>query len=175
MAKGRELKGRIKSVENTRKITRTMEMVATSKMKRAADRVASARPYALALGELLSQVYTPELADRFPLLRRPTQVKRVALVVLTANRGLCGGFNTNLLREARARLAELESELAQRIETIARVRVVPGSPRWFGAGAAGHIRLSLATTRAVLDEALTRIERAWPAILAAPTTAATND
>ena len=68
-----------------------------------------------------------------------------------------------------------ESELAQRIETIARVRVVPGSPRWFGAGAAGHIRLSLATTRAVLDEALTRIERAWPAILAAPTTAATND
>ena len=110
MAKGRELKGRIKSVENTRKITRTMEMVATSKMKRAADRVASARPYALALGELLSQVYTPELADRFPLLRRPTQVKRVALVVLTANRGLCGGFNTNLLREARARLAELEQQ-----------------------------------------------------------------
>jgi F-type H+-transporting ATPase subunit gamma len=110
MAKGRELKGRIKSVENTRKITRTMEMVATSKMKRAADRVASARPYALALGELLSQVYTPELADRFPLLRRPTTVKRVALVVLTANRGLCGGFNTNLLREARARLNELEQQ-----------------------------------------------------------------
>jgi F-type H+-transporting ATPase subunit gamma len=108
MAKGRELKGRIKSVENTRKITRTMEMVATSKMKRAADRVSSARPYALALGEVLSHVYTPELAERFPLLRRPTQIKKVALVVLTANRGLCGAFNTNLLREARARLAELE-------------------------------------------------------------------
>ena len=110
MAKGRELKGRIKSVENTRKITRTMEMVATSKMKRAADRVASARPYALALGEVLSHVYTPELAERFPLLRRPTQIKNVALVVLTANRGLCGAFNTNLLREARARLAELEGK-----------------------------------------------------------------
>jgi len=110
MAKGRELKGRIKSVENTRKITRTMEMVATSKMKRAADRVASARPYALALGEVLSHVYTPELAERFPLLRRPAQAKRVALVVLTANRGLCGGFNTNLLREARMRLAELEKQ-----------------------------------------------------------------
>ncbi len=108
MAKGRELKGRIKSVENTRKITRTMEMVATSKMKRAADRVSSARPYALALGEVLSHVYTPELAERFPLLRRPAQIKKVALVVLTANRGLCGAFNTNLLREARARLAELE-------------------------------------------------------------------
>ena len=110
MAKGRELKGRIKSVENTRKITRTMEMVATSKMKRAADRVSSARPYALALGEVLSHVYTPELAERFPLLRRPAQVKTVALVVLTANRGLCGAFNTNLLREARARLAELEGK-----------------------------------------------------------------
>lgn len=58
-----------------------------------------------------------------------------------------------------------EDELAARIERLARVRVVPGSPRWFGAGASGHIRLSLATTEAVLDEALTRIERAWDAIL----------
>ena len=110
MAKGRELKGRIKSVENTRKITRTMEMVATSKMKRAADRVSAARPYALALGEVLSHVYTPELAEQFPLLRRPAQVKRAALVVLTATRGLCGAFNTNLLRESRARLAEWEGK-----------------------------------------------------------------
>lgn len=110
MAKGRELKGRIKSVENTRKITRTMEMVATSKMKRAADRVSAARPYALALGEVLSHVYTPELAEQFPLLRRPAQIRRAALVVLTANRGLCGAFNTNLLRESRARLAEWEGQ-----------------------------------------------------------------
>lgn len=110
MAKGRELKGRIKSVENTRKITRTMEMVATSKMKRAADRVSAARPYALALGDVLSHVYTPELAERFPLLRRPGQLKRAALVIITANRGLCGAFNTNLLREGRARLAAMEAE-----------------------------------------------------------------
>lgn len=108
MAKGRELKGRIKSTENTRKITRTMEMVATSKMKRATDRVAAARPYAVALGEVLAQVYAPDLAERFPLLRRPARPRTVALVLLTANRGLCGGFNTNLIREARARLAELE-------------------------------------------------------------------
>ena len=59
-----------------------------------------------------------------------------------------------------------EDVLAARIEQHARVRVVPGSPRWFGAGAAGHVRLSLATTRGVLDEALARIERAWPAITA---------
>jgi len=57
-------------------------------------------------------------------------------------------------------------EIAERIEAHARVRVVPGSERWFGAGASGHIRLSLATTREVLEEALSRIERAWPAVTA---------
>ncbi len=110
MAKGRELKGRIKSVENTRKITRTMEMVATSKMKRATDRVAAARPYAVALGEMLRHVYTPELAEQFPLLRRPAQQRKVAMLILTANRGLSGAFNSNLIKEARLRLAELEAK-----------------------------------------------------------------
>ena len=71
MAKGRELKGRIKSVENTRKITRTMEMVATSKMKRAQDRVAAARPYAQALRDVIASLYSPDLAEQFPLLRQP--------------------------------------------------------------------------------------------------------
>jgi F-type H+-transporting ATPase subunit gamma len=108
MAKGRELKGRIKSVENTRKITRTMEMVATSKMKRAQDRVVAARPYANALTEVISSLYSAELAERFPLLRQPSPPRRVALVVLTSNRGLAGGFNANLIKEARARIAELE-------------------------------------------------------------------
>ena len=110
MAKGRELKGRIKSVENTRKITRTLEMVATSKMKRATDRVAAARPFALALGDMLSHVYSPDLAQQFPLLRRPIQTKTVALLLITSNRGLCGGFNSNLIKEARARIAEWEAK-----------------------------------------------------------------
>jgi F-type H+-transporting ATPase subunit gamma len=108
MAKGRELKGRIKSVENTRKITRTMEMVATSKMKRAQDRVAAARPYANALGEVISSLYSPELAERFPLLRQPERERRAAVIVLTSNRGLAGAFNANILKEARALLARLE-------------------------------------------------------------------
>ncbi|HEY2064541.1 MAG TPA: ATP synthase F1 subunit gamma [Gemmatimonadaceae bacterium] len=108
MAKGRELKGRIKSVENTRKITRTMEMVATSKMKRAQDRVVAARPYATALADVISSLYSPDLAERFPLLRQPAQQRRVALVVISSNRGLAGAFNANLIKEARARVAELE-------------------------------------------------------------------
>jgi F-type H+-transporting ATPase subunit gamma len=108
MAKGRELKGRIKSVENTRKITRTMEMVATSKMKRAQDRVVAARPYANALTDVISSLYSSDLAERFPLLRQPAKQARVALIVLTSNRGLAGGFNANLIKEARARIADLE-------------------------------------------------------------------
>ena len=108
MAKGRELKGRIKSVENTKKITRTMEMVATSKMKRAVDRVAAARPYASALAEVIGDLYSDELAEQFPLLRQPSQMRRVAHIILTSNRGLCGGFNANLVKEARTQLAALE-------------------------------------------------------------------
>ena len=110
MAKGRELKGRIKSVENTRKITRTMEMVATSKMKRAQDRVSAARPYAQALADVIGSLYSPDLAERFPLLRQPTQIKRAAVILLTSNRGLAGAFNANLIKEARATLARLEGE-----------------------------------------------------------------
>ena len=107
MAKGRELKGRIKSVENTRKITRTMEMVATSKMKRAQDRVVAARPYANSLTEVIANLYTPELAERFPLLRQPPETKKAAVIILTSNRGLAGAFNANLLKEARNLLARL--------------------------------------------------------------------
>src|SRR2546422_2694331 len=111
MAKPRELRRRIKSVQSTRKITKTMELVATSKLKRAQDRVVAARPYAAALAEVIGDLYAPELAERFPLLRQPGgKSRRVALVVITANRGLCGAFNANLIREARRRIEQLESE-----------------------------------------------------------------
>jgi F-type H+-transporting ATPase subunit gamma len=107
MAKARELRRRIKSVENTRQITKTMEMVATSRLKRAQDRVVGARPYADALAELLASLYIPDLAERFPLLRQPASSgQRVALVFITSNRGLCGGFNANLIRMTATLLAE---------------------------------------------------------------------
>jgi F-type H+-transporting ATPase subunit gamma len=113
MAKGRELIGRIKTTENTRKITRTMEMVATSKMKRAQDRVVAARPYAQALGDVIGSLFNAELAERFPLLRQPAHEKRVAVLLMTANRGLCGGFNANLIKEARATVGALEARGVQ--------------------------------------------------------------
>jgi F-type H+-transporting ATPase subunit gamma len=116
MAKPRELKRRIRSVQNTKKITKTMELVSTSKLKRAQDRVVGARPYAQALAEVIGQLYSPELAERFPLLRQPgktargTGVRRAAVLLITSNRGLCGAFNANLIREARRRLEELEAQ-----------------------------------------------------------------
>ena len=116
MAKARELKRRIRSVQNTKKITKTMELVSTSKLKRAQDRVVGARPYAQALAEVIGELYSPELAERFPLLRQPGAtgrgkgLRRVALLLITSNRGLCGAFNANLIREARRRLSELESQ-----------------------------------------------------------------
>ncbi|HEX4627838.1 MAG TPA: ATP synthase F1 subunit gamma [Gemmatimonadales bacterium] len=109
MPKPRELRRRIRSIQNTRKITKTMELVATSKLKRAQDRVIAARPYAAALSEVMGDLYAPELAERFPLLRQPAgPLRRVALLLITANRGLCGAFNANLIREARRRIEALE-------------------------------------------------------------------
>src|SRR5881394_2481437 len=114
MAKPRELKRRIRSVQNTRKITKTMELVSTSKLKRAQDRVVGARPYAQALAEVIGELYSPALAERFPLLRQPAHgVRRAAVVLITSNRGLCGAFNANLIREARRRMKELEDQGAQ--------------------------------------------------------------
>ena len=110
MAGERDVKRRIKSVENTRQITRTMELVATSKMKRATDRVHAARPYASGLQDIVRGLYSPSLADRYPILRRPEETKRAAVLLLTANRGLCGAFNSNLIRQARNLIDELRAE-----------------------------------------------------------------
>ena len=112
--KGRQLRGRIRSVQNTRKITRTMELVATSKLKRAQDRVVAARPYAEALQQVLGDLVTPELAAEFPLLRVPEPPARggprqAAVILVTSNRGLAGAFNSNLIKEARRTIERLEA------------------------------------------------------------------
>jgi F-type H+-transporting ATPase subunit gamma len=110
MAKTREIRRRIRSIEKTRQITKTMEMIATSKLKRASDRVAAARPYAQRLAVVIGRLLDPELRERYPLLRRPAQQRRAAIVVLTSNRGQAGAFNVNLTREARTLLARLREE-----------------------------------------------------------------
>jgi F-type H+-transporting ATPase subunit gamma len=113
MAKARDLRRRMRSVEKTRQITKTMEMVSTSKLKRAQDRVVAARPYAAALAEVLAELFDPGLSERFPLLRKVEAVRRAAVVLITSNRGLCGGFNANLIRLARQRQEALASAGAE--------------------------------------------------------------
>lgn len=110
MAKTREIKRRLTSIDKTRQITRTMEMVATSKLKKLSDLVHAARPYSERLGEVIGRLTDPELRARYPLLRRPEQVDRAAVILLTSNRGLAGAFNVNLIREARDLVERLEAE-----------------------------------------------------------------
>jgi F-type H+-transporting ATPase subunit gamma len=109
MAKAREIGRRMKSVRSTRKITRTMEMVATSKLRRAQQRVVQARPYADRLASVVENLITPELAELEPLLRQPERIRRAAVLLITSNRGLCGAFNVNLIRKAREQMDYLHA------------------------------------------------------------------
>lgn len=115
MAQTRALRRRIRSIESISQVTRTMEMVSTSKLKRAQDRVVGARPYAQALAETIGDLLSPELAERFPLLRQPAPPSRggpgrAAVLLITSNRGLAGAFNANLIRAAVARERELVAQ-----------------------------------------------------------------
>ncbi len=101
MAGTKEIKGRIVSVKNTRKITRTMEMVSTAKSKRMTDRVNAAKPYGEKIAELMDTLGGLKGQVESPLLRAVSEPKRIAVLVVTANRGLCGGYNANTLKLAR--------------------------------------------------------------------------
>jgi len=111
MAKARELKRRIKSIDNTRQITKTMEMVAASKLKRAQDRVIAARPFDEFMRQVIGQLRegAGESLGDFPLLREEPVSGRAAVLVVTSNRGLAGAFNANLVRAARTLLTEIRS------------------------------------------------------------------
>ena len=111
MAKARALDRRRRSVKNIRKITRTMELIATARFKKAMDRSLSARDYTLRLTKILENIASVGAGTSFehPLLQvRPT--KRSAVLVLTGNRGLCGGYNSNVVRQAQAILGQWRSE-----------------------------------------------------------------
>ncbi len=99
MASQRDIKRRIESVRNTRKITRAMELVASAKLRRAQDRIEALRPYARALREQMAQASRETVALRnFPLLAEREEIERAAIVTITGDRGLAGAFNVNILR-----------------------------------------------------------------------------
>ena len=98
MAGTKEIRLKIKSVQNTRKITKAMEMVAASKMKKAQERMRSGRPYAQRILSIAMHAARANAEYKHPLLTRRENVRRVGAVVITTDKGLCGGLNTNLLR-----------------------------------------------------------------------------
>ena len=98
MAGTKEIRLKIKSVQNTRKITKAMEMVAASKMKKAQERMRSGRPYAQRILNITMHAARANAEYKHPLLTRRPEVKRVGAVVITTDKGLCGGLNTNVLR-----------------------------------------------------------------------------
>ena len=109
MAKARALDRRRKSVKNIRKITRTMELIATARFKKAMDRSVAARDYTRHLAKILENIASVGADVAHPLLEiRPTQ--RSAVLVLSGNRGLCGGYNSNVVRQAVALLGQWKSE-----------------------------------------------------------------
>lgn len=105
------IRKRIKSVASTKKITRTMEMVATSKLQKTQGRVVGSRPYTTTLASLLDALsQAVGSLGSFPLFERRTPTRRVLVFVITSNRGLCGGYNSNLVRKAREHVAALKAE-----------------------------------------------------------------
>ncbi|GGP22941.1 F0F1 ATP synthase subunit gamma [Silvimonas iriomotensis] len=98
MAGGKEIRTKIKSVKNTQKITRAMEMVATSKMRKAQERMRSARPYGEKIRNVAAHLSQAFVDYPHPYLQKRESVKRVGLIVVTSDKGLCGGLNTNVLR-----------------------------------------------------------------------------
>jgi F-type H+-transporting ATPase subunit gamma len=109
MPGSKEIRVKIRSVQNTRKITKAMEMVAASKMRKAQDRMRAARPYGEKMRLVAAHMAGANPEYRHPFLIKRPEVKNVGMIVVTSDKGLCGGLNTNVLRLALARIKELEA------------------------------------------------------------------
>jgi F-type H+-transporting ATPase subunit gamma len=110
MAGSKEIRTKIKSVQNTRKITKAMEMVAASKMRKAQERMRAARPYGEKIRNVAAHISHANPEYRHPFLIERDTVKKVGIIVITADKGLCGGLNTNVLRMALGKIKEWDSE-----------------------------------------------------------------
>jgi len=110
MANSKEIRTKIKSVQNTRKITKAMEMVAASKMRRAQERMRAARPYADKIRNIAAHLGQANPEYRHPFLIVREQVKNAGVIVITTDKGLCGGLNTNILRAVTNKLKELDGQ-----------------------------------------------------------------
>jgi F-type H+-transporting ATPase subunit gamma len=118
MAAGKEIRGKIKSVENTKKITKAMEMVAASKMRKAQDRMRSARPYSEKIRNIAANLSQANPEYSHPFLVKQDAAKTVGIIVVTTDKGLCGAMNTNVLRQVTNKVRELETA-GNKVEAVA--------------------------------------------------------
>jgi F-type H+-transporting ATPase subunit gamma len=120
MAVGKEIRGKIKSVENTKKITKAMEMVAASKMRKAQDRMRAARPYSEKVRTITANLAgaNPEYTHPFMAQAKDVKAKAVGFIVVTTDKGLCGGMNTNVLRQVTMKAREVE-QAGNTVEAVA--------------------------------------------------------
>src|SRR5271157_483578 len=109
MAKTRALVKRRKAIRNIRKITRTMELIATARFKKAMDRATEAEAYTRKIAELAADLSASATNVTHPLVSTHDPIKNTVLLVLTSNRGLCGGYNASILREAMSRVREIDA------------------------------------------------------------------
>ena len=108
MAAGKEIRGKIKSVENTRKITKAMEMVAASKMRKAQERMRAARPYSDKIRNITANLSKANPEYTHPFMES-NDAKTTGFIVVTTDKGLCGGLNTNVLRAVTSKFKELQA------------------------------------------------------------------
>jgi F-type H+-transporting ATPase subunit gamma len=109
MAVGKEIRTKIKSVENTKKITKAMEMVAASKMRKAQERMRSARPYSDKIRNITANLSQANPEYKSPYLRTGGTTKAVGFIVVTTDKGLCGGLNTNVLRAVTTKMRDIQT------------------------------------------------------------------
>jgi F-type H+-transporting ATPase subunit gamma len=110
MPSSREIRVKINSIKNTKKITKAMEMVAASKMRKAQERMRAARPYGAKIRAVMRRMSYAKTEYKHPLLQKREQVKNVGLIVVTSDKGLCGGLNTNVLRLALNKMKEWDGQ-----------------------------------------------------------------
>ncbi|MDH5445464.1 MAG: F0F1 ATP synthase subunit gamma [Gammaproteobacteria bacterium] len=110
MASGKEIRTKIKSVQNTQKITRAMEMVAASKMRKAQDRMSASRPYADKMRNVIQHLAFAHPEYKHPYLQDRPEVKRVGYIIISSDRGLCGGLNNNLFRDTMKDMQEWQGK-----------------------------------------------------------------
>jgi F-type H+-transporting ATPase subunit gamma len=159
MAGSKEIRTKIKSVENTRKITRAMEMVAAAKMRRAQERMRAARPYADRIRQVAAHLAHASSEYKHPFLIKREKIKNVGIILVTSDKGLCGGLNTNMLRLVVNKMKDLET-------TGAGIRVSPIGNKGFsfmqrigariqshltGLGDTPHVENLIGTVKVMLD------------------------